>query len=118
MDLGTGKITKEEMKDIPHHMLDIRDPSEDFSVEEFQKLAFEKIDEIISRGKTPIICGGTGFFHPVNNGKSDIPECSSKRKASRELKRKSEELKSSRKIPKEDGCKIDLENKAPRHKSD
>jgi len=62
MDLGTGKITVEEMQGIPHHLLDIKNPEEDFSVEEYKKLADEKIVEIIARGKTPILCGGTGFF--------------------------------------------------------
>lgn len=113
MDLGTGKITKEEMKDIPHHMLDIRDPSEDFSVEEFQKLAFEKIDEIISRGKTPIICGGTGFFIQSIMENPIFPSAPANEKLRAELEKKSlEELKKVlEKIPKEDGVKIDLENK-------
>ncbi|MCC7469689.1 MAG: tRNA (adenosine(37)-N6)-dimethylallyltransferase MiaA [Bacteroidetes bacterium] len=113
MDLGTGKITKEEMKDTPHHMLDIRDPSEDFSVEEFQKLAFEKIDEIISRGKTPIICGGTGFFIQSIMENPIFPSAPANEKLRAELEKKSlEELKKVlEKIPKEDGVKIDLENK-------
>lgn len=113
MDLGTGKITKEEMKDIPHHMLDIRDPSEDFSVEEFQKLAFEKIDEIIPRGKTPIICGGTGFFIQSIMENPIFPSAPANEKLRAELEKKSlEELKKVlEKIPKEDGVKIDLENK-------
>lgn len=62
MDLGTGKITVPEMQGIPHHLIDIKDPHEDFSVEEYKKLADGKIAEIIARGKTPILCGGTGFF--------------------------------------------------------
>lgn len=63
MDLGTGKITKEEMKDIPHHLLDVADPRVDtFSVHDFQTLATAEIEEILERGNVPIICGGTGFF--------------------------------------------------------
>lgn len=62
MDLGTGKITKKEMGDVPHHLLDVVSPSKIFSVSDFQKKASQKIDEIFSRGKVPIICGGTGFY--------------------------------------------------------
>ncbi|HUC89148.1 MAG TPA: tRNA (adenosine(37)-N6)-dimethylallyltransferase MiaA [Candidatus Paceibacterota bacterium] len=62
MNLGTGKITKKEMKGVPHHLLDIMSPNKTFSVSDFQKIANEKIKEIINRGKTPIICGGTGFY--------------------------------------------------------
>lgn len=113
MDLGTGKITLEEMKGVPHHLLDIKNPDEDFSVEEFQKLAFEKIEEILARGKTPIICGGTGFYIQAiteNIIFQDIPKNETLRK---ELEEKSlEELKEIlAEIPKEENSKIDVENK-------
>jgi len=62
MDLGTGKITKKEMLGIPHHLLDILSPKKIFSVSDFQKIANKKIEDIIKKGKTPIICGGTGFY--------------------------------------------------------
>src|SRR3989344_4003068 len=62
VDLGSGKITKEEMKSVPHHLLDIADPRENFSVYEFKKLAEKKIKEIIRRNKVPIVTGGTGFY--------------------------------------------------------
>ena len=62
LDIGTGKISKREMKGIPHHLLDVANPKHKFSVAEFQQLAISAIAEIISRGKTPIICGGTGFY--------------------------------------------------------
>ena len=62
MDLGTGKITKKEMRGIKHYLLDIISPSKIFTVAQFQKMSFEKIKEIIKKGKTPIICGGTGFY--------------------------------------------------------
>ena len=61
-DLATGKVTKEEMGPIPHHMLDIVDPGQEFSVVDFTNMALEQIEDIFSRGKTPIICGGTGFY--------------------------------------------------------
>jgi len=62
LDIGTGKITKKEMLGIPHHMLDVANPKKQFTVAEYKKLAEEKIENILSRGKTPIICGGTGFY--------------------------------------------------------
>jgi len=62
LDLGSGKITAEEMSGIPHHLLDVADPSEPFSVVHYKELADAIIKDIISRGKTPIIVGGTGFY--------------------------------------------------------
>jgi tRNA dimethylallyltransferase len=62
MDIGTAKITKEEMQGIPHHLIDIKDPEESFSVAEFQLLVRAKINEIAKRGKLPIIVGGTGLY--------------------------------------------------------
>ncbi len=61
-DIGTAKITKEEMGDIPHHLIDILDPDEEFNIFEFKTRALKAIDEITSRGAVPIICGGTGFY--------------------------------------------------------
>lgn len=62
MDIGTAKIRQEEMEGIPHHLIDIRNPDQDFSVAEFQELVREKITEIASRNKLPIIVGGTGLY--------------------------------------------------------
>lgn len=62
MDIGSAKPTKEEMGDIPHHLIDFVEPSESYSVSDFQKAAFEKIDDILSRGKLPIVVGGTGLY--------------------------------------------------------
>lgn len=69
LNIGTGKITKKEMCGVPHHLLDVispmvrpRSPQRNFSVSEWQKLAKEKIEKIIARGNTPIICGGTGLY--------------------------------------------------------
>lgn len=62
MDLGTGKVTQEEADGVPHHLIDIKNPDEDYSAQEFQSDAFQKIEEIITRGNIPIICGGTGFI--------------------------------------------------------
>jgi tRNA dimethylallyltransferase len=62
MDIGSGKITKTERQGVPHHLLDVVSPTKIFSVAKYQKLARAKIDEIVARGKLPIICGGTGFY--------------------------------------------------------
>ena len=62
MNIGTAKITKKEMSDIPHHLFDIKTIKESFSVSEYQKLVREKINEICSKGKLPIIVGGTGLY--------------------------------------------------------
>ncbi|MBO5260938.1 MAG: tRNA (adenosine(37)-N6)-dimethylallyltransferase MiaA [Coprococcus sp.] len=62
MDIGTAKIKKEEMSGIPHHLIDILNPDEEFNVVLFKKYAKEAIEDITGRGKTPIIVGGTGFY--------------------------------------------------------
>lgn len=62
LDLGTGKITPEEMQGVPHHMIDIRDPGEFFSMADFQRLSFELIPRISARGHLPMIVGGTGLY--------------------------------------------------------
>ena len=62
LDLGSGKITPEEMDGVPHHLLDICDPGEFFSMADFQKLSYEAIDDILARGKTAILVGGTGLY--------------------------------------------------------
>ena len=62
LDLGSGKITPEEMRGVPHHLLDIREPGEFFSMAAFQRLAYEAIDGILSRGRVPFLVGGTGLY--------------------------------------------------------
>ncbi len=62
MDIGTAKPTVEEMEGVKHHLIDVLDPTEDFSIATFKDLVFQAIDDIKSRGKTPILCGGTGFY--------------------------------------------------------
>jgi tRNA dimethylallyltransferase len=62
MNIGTAKIKQNEMKGIPHHLLDIKEPNESFSAAEFQKLVREKISEIQARGKLPMLVGGTGLY--------------------------------------------------------
>lgn len=62
LDLGTGKITKTEMRGVPHHMLDIADPRRPYSAARFQRNARRIIRDILRRGKLPIVAGGTGFY--------------------------------------------------------
>ena len=62
MDIGTAKPTREEMRGVPHHMLDVADPEEDFSVARYVDMAAKCVDDILSRGKLPILVGGTGLY--------------------------------------------------------
>lgn len=62
MDIGSAKVSKEEMKGVPHHMIDIIDPDKEFSVADFKERGMKVLEDIISRGKTPIIAGGTGLY--------------------------------------------------------
>ncbi len=62
LSVGTAKPTIEEMQGIPHHLIDIMLPSEEFSVAKFSELADEKAQELLSRSKIPIVCGGTGLY--------------------------------------------------------
>ena len=62
MDIGTAKPTHDEMQGIPHHMLDIAEPWEDFSVSRYCEMAAPIVDDILARGKTAIIAGGTGLY--------------------------------------------------------
>jgi tRNA dimethylallyltransferase len=62
MDIGTAKITADEMKGVPHHGIDLLEPWEHYHVQAFQGYARRTIDEIALRGRVPILCGGTGLF--------------------------------------------------------
>lgn len=62
MDIGSAKITKDEMQDIPHYLVDVLDPKEEFNVYLFQKMAKEAMEKIYEKGRIPILVGGTGFY--------------------------------------------------------
>lgn len=62
MDIGTAKIQKEEMQGVPHYLIDILEPKEEFNVVKFQEYALNAMNEIYAKGKIPIIVGGTGFY--------------------------------------------------------
>jgi tRNA dimethylallyltransferase len=62
MDIGTGKITKREMRGVPHYLLDAASPKSRFDVVKYRKLTLGAIDKIFKKNKLPILCGGTGFY--------------------------------------------------------
>lgn len=62
LDIATAKVTEEEKEQIPHHLFDIKEVSEDYTVFDYQKDCRNKIEEILKRGKTPILVGGTGLY--------------------------------------------------------
>jgi tRNA dimethylallyltransferase len=75
LDIGTEKISREEMQGIPHHLIDIREPSEPYSAGDFMRDARRLIDEIIDRGNVPILAGGTHFyFDALLFGLPEIPQ--------------------------------------------
>ncbi len=62
MDLGSGKITPAGMRGVPHHLLDVCEPGDFFSMADFQRLAYAAIDDILARGRVPMLVGGTGLY--------------------------------------------------------
>lgn len=74
LDIGTGKITKREMKGVRHHLLDVASPKKAFSAEDFSRLARSAIEDISARGKLPIVVGGTGFYIDSLVGRITLPD--------------------------------------------
>lgn len=74
MDIGTAKPTAGEQRAIPHHLIDIKDPSEDYTVAEYQRDAVRAIKDILNRGKLPILAGGTGLYLRAVLSNLAIPE--------------------------------------------
>lgn len=62
LNIGTAKPTKEEQKGVRHHMIDVVSPLDNFSVSDYEKMALPIVENLLAQGKTPIICGGTGFY--------------------------------------------------------
>lgn len=62
LNIGSGKVSKDQQMMVPHHLLDILDPNEKFDIYQFQKLARSKVDEILSQGDCPIVVGGSGLY--------------------------------------------------------
>lgn len=88
LDIGTGKITQEEMKDVPHHMLDVVDAGKEFSVAEYARLAKPILEDIFARGKTPIICGGTGQYIDALIYDTEVPAVPPNQTLREELEKK------------------------------
>lgn len=80
LNIGTGKITKEEMKGVRHHMLDVCELNDDFSVATYKKMSQKILHDIINRNKTPIICGGTGQYIDTFIVNQTIPEVAPNKK--------------------------------------
>lgn len=79
LDLGTGKVTKEEQQMAVHHLIDIINPNDYFSASDYQKLAYNAINDILSRGKKPFLVGGTGLYSRAvcegfNMGEEEVDE--------------------------------------------
>lgn len=112
LDIGTGKITKKEMRGVKHHLLDVANPKKRFSASDFKKLAKKAIKEIIERKKVPIICGGTGFYIDALVGDKQIPEVPPNQKLREKLeKKKVEELfEILKKLDPERALSIDAKN--------
>ena len=89
MNLGTGKVTKKEMGGIPHFMLDIISPkNKTFSAGQFQKIAKQKISQILEKKNIPIICGGTGYYIDSLINSLPFPEVLPNKKLRKELEDK------------------------------
>ena len=72
MDIGTAKPTAQEMGGVPHHMIDVADPEEDFSVARYVDMAAAAVDGILSRGRLPILAGGDGAVHRLPAVRPDL----------------------------------------------
>jgi len=89
LDIGTGKISKKEMKGVKHYLLDVISSKKVFTVSDYQKIAGQAIKEILERGKLPIICGGTGFYIDSLINETNLPEVTPNLKLRKQLKGKS-----------------------------
>lgn len=90
-DIATAKPTMEEREGIPHHLIDVVEPEYDYSVADFKNEAEEKIDEIISRGKTPIVAGGTGLYFRILLENYALPKIECNPDLRKELEQKENE---------------------------
>lgn len=92
MDIGSAKVTEEEMEGIPHYLIDVLDPQDDFNVATFQALARQAMDEIYSHKNIPIITGGTGFYIQALLYDIDFKENDEKNPIRKELEQLAKEL--------------------------
>jgi tRNA dimethylallyltransferase len=112
LDIGSGKITKKEMQKIPHYLLDVVSPKSVFTIAQFKKNTDKIIRDILKKGKTPIIAGGTGFYIQSIVDNIVLPEVKPNLKLRKELAKKSvDELANIlKKMDKNRAGEIDLKN--------
>ena len=91
MDIGSAKITEEEMEGVPHYLIDVLEPSEEFHVVRFQKMAKEAMEKIYSKEKIPILTGGTGFYIQAVVKDIDFSQDTEKSSVRAELEKTAEE---------------------------
>lgn len=91
MDVGSAKVTTEEMQGVPHHLIDVLDPEEEFNVTRFQSMAKKAMEGIYARGHVPIVVGGTGFYIQALLYDIDFRENEDSPAIRRELERLGEE---------------------------
>ncbi|MCF7833894.1 MAG: tRNA (adenosine(37)-N6)-dimethylallyltransferase MiaA [Candidatus Pacebacteria bacterium] len=113
LNIGSGKITKKEMRGVHHHMLDIVNPKNTFSVSQFKDMAEKKIIDILKRGKTPILCGGTGFYIDAITKNTIFPEVPPNKNLRKKLEKETTEqlFKQLQKLDSARAKNIDSKNK-------
>lgn len=113
LDIGTGKITTEEMKGVPHHLLDVAQADTRFTAMDWKKLAEKAVADIIARGKMPIICGGTGFYIQALIDDLGFPEVEADTEEQKALEEKTHEelFAELQKLDPERAKTIDMKNK-------
>lgn len=112
LNIGTGKITKKEMKGVKHHLLDVADPRKKFTAADFVRATNVTAVKIVAKGKIPIVCGGTGFYIDALLGDKQIPEVEPNLKLRKKLEKKSTEelFKILQKLDPERAQNIDAKN--------
>lgn len=91
LNIGTGKVTKSEMRGISHHLIDVANPKRKMSVVQYERLATRAIRDILKRGKVPIVCGGTGFYIDAVLTNASFPAVPPNSKLRKELEKLSPE---------------------------
>ena len=91
MDIGSAKIRSEEMQGIPHYLVDVLEPEEEFHIVKFQQMAKKAMEDIYSRGKIPILVGGTGFYIQAVTKDIDFTEAQQENDYRKELEALAEE---------------------------
>ena len=112
LDIGSAKVTQEEMDGRPHHLIDVADPKEVYTAADFKRDATIAVEDIIERGKLPIVCGGTFFYIDALLGKASLPDVEPDEELRAELEEKSaaELFEILRSLDSDRAAKIDKEN--------